>query len=167
MYLTSITAVDKCLNSWRGRPLSYYGKALIANALALSRVWYVASLIPMPDWVSSELNTFVFSFFWSGKRALVARDVVYHSTCQRGFGIVSVRYKAQALLAQWVRRYVTASNAWAHVMTFWLFVRFGVDPQTVLATPSLFLLIALGLPVFIVPFSVLGLPFTVPGHRPT
>ena len=120
---------------------------LTVNALALSRVWYIASLIPVPDWVSSELNTRVFSFFWSGKRDLVARDVVYHSTCQGGFGVVSVRYKAQALLAHWVRRYVTASNAWAHMMTFWLFDRFGVDPQTVLATPSLFLLVVSGLPV--------------------
>ena len=58
---------------------------------------------------------------------------------------MSVRYKAQA---QWVRRYVTASNAWAHMMTFWLFDRFGVASQTVLATQSLFLLIASGLPVF-------------------
>jgi len=33
-------------------------------------------------------------------------------------------------------------------MTFWLFDRFGVDPQTVLATPSLFFLIVSGLPVF-------------------
>ena len=143
-----INAVEKCLNSWRGRSLSYSGKALIVNALALSRVWYVASLIPMPDWVVSELNTLVFSFFWSGKRDLVARDVVYHSTFQGGFGVVSVRYKVHALLAQWVRRYVTAPNAWAHMMTFWFFDRFGIDPQTVLATPSLFLLVASGLPAF-------------------
>ena len=120
---------------------------LTVNALALSRVWYIASLIPVPDWVSSELNTRVFSFFWSGKRDLVARDVVYHSTCQGGFGVVSVRYKAQALLAHRVRRYVTASNAWANMITFWVFDRFGVDPQTVLATPSLFLLVVSGLPV--------------------
>ena len=53
----------------------------------------------MPDWVSSELNTLVFCFFWNGKRDLVVRDVVYHSTCQGGFGVVSVRYKAQVLLA--------------------------------------------------------------------
>ena len=46
----------------RGRTLSYYGKALIVNALALSSVCYVASLIPMPDWVSSEVNTLVFFF---------------------------------------------------------------------------------------------------------
>ena len=108
----------------------------------------MASLIPMPDWVVSELNTLVFSFFWSGKRDLVARDVVYHSTFQGGFGVVSVRYKVHALLAQWVRRYVTAPNAWAHMMIFWLFSCFGVDPQTMLATPSLFLLVASGLPAF-------------------
>ena len=57
-----INAVEKCLNSRRGRSRSYSGKALIVNALALSRVWYTASLISMPDWVASKLNTLVFFF---------------------------------------------------------------------------------------------------------
>ena len=143
-----LNAVEKCLNSWRGRSLPYSGKATIVNALALSRVRYIASLISMPHWVASELNTLVFSFFWRGKRDLVARDVVHHSTLQGGFGVVSVRYKVHALLAQWVRSYATAPNAWAQMMTFWLFDRFGVDPQTVLATPSFFLLVASGPPAF-------------------
>ena len=125
-----INAVEKCLNSWRGRSLSYSGKALIVNALALSRVWYMASLVPKPDWVASELNTLVFSFFWSGKHDLVARDVVYHSTFQGGVGVVSVCYKVHALLAQWVRRYVTAPNAWAHMMTFcFFFIVLGLTPK--------------------------------------
>ena len=55
-----INTVEKCLNSWRGRSLSYSGKALIVNALDLSRVWYIASLISMPDWVTSQLNTLFF-----------------------------------------------------------------------------------------------------------
>ena len=58
-----INAVEKCLNSWFCRYLSYSGKALIVNALALSRVWYIASLISMPDWVASELNNSCLSFF--------------------------------------------------------------------------------------------------------
>ena len=33
-------------------------------------------------------------------------------------------------------------------MTFWLFDLFGVDPETVLATLSLFLLVDSGLPSF-------------------
>ena len=59
---------------------------------------------------------------------------------------MSVRYKVHARLAQWVRRYATAPNTWAHMMFFWLFGRFGVDPQTVIATPFLFLLVASDLP---------------------
>ena len=79
---------------------------------------------------------------------MVARDVFHDSTIQGGFGVVSVRYKVHAILAQWVRRYATAPNAWAYMMTFWLFDRFGVYPQTVLATLSLFLMVPSGLPAF-------------------
>ena len=61
---------------------------------------------------------------------------------------MSVRYKVDVLLAQWVRRYATAPNAWANTMTFWILDRFGVDPQAVLVTPSLFLLVASGPPAF-------------------
>ena len=60
-------------------------------------MWYIASIISMPGWVASKLNTFVFSFFWSSKLDLLARDVVHHSTLKGGFGVVSVRYKVHAL----------------------------------------------------------------------
>ena len=40
-----IEAGDHVLKSWRSRSLSFRGKALVINALALSWVWYVASLI--------------------------------------------------------------------------------------------------------------------------
>ena len=58
-----ITAVENALNSWRQRSLSYLGKALVINALALSRVWYVAPLIYVPRWVDAELTTSIFRFF--------------------------------------------------------------------------------------------------------
>ena len=45
-------AAEKVLSSWRQLSLSFKGKALVINALALSRVWYVASLIHMPGWVA-------------------------------------------------------------------------------------------------------------------
>ena len=43
-----IDAVAKVPSSWRSRSLSFRGKVLIINALALSRIWYVASLVYMP-----------------------------------------------------------------------------------------------------------------------
>ena len=71
-----ICAVEKTLLSWRQRNLSFRGKALVINALALSRIWYVASLVHMPPWVLRMLNSLIFDFFWKTKCELVSRAVV-------------------------------------------------------------------------------------------
>ena len=67
-----ITAVDNVLKSWRARSLSFRGKSLVIKALALSRIWYVASLIHMPPWVLIELSTLVFFSFmeWQARPRL-------------------------------------------------------------------------------------------------
>ena len=74
------TVVQNVLSSWRQRQLLFCGRALIINALAMSRVWYVASLVHMAAWVLNELNTLVFNFFWKGEGDLVSRSVVVQPT---------------------------------------------------------------------------------------
>ena len=51
-------------------------------------MWYVASLIHVPQWVSVELNTLILKFFSSGRRDLVARRVVVQFSCLDGFSVV-------------------------------------------------------------------------------
>ena len=58
-----ITAVQNVLSSWRQQSLSFRGKALVINALALSRIWYVASVVHMSSRVLCELNHSVFQSF--------------------------------------------------------------------------------------------------------
>ena len=41
-----VDAVAKCVSAWSSRHLLYGGRALISNALALARVWYMATLLP-------------------------------------------------------------------------------------------------------------------------
>ena len=57
---------QNCSNAWGLRKLSFLGRAVVSNALALSRIWYVASLLPMPNWVLGELNRPIFSFVLGG-----------------------------------------------------------------------------------------------------
>ena len=85
-----ISAVEHVLLSRRQRSLSYRGKALIINALTLSRIWYVASLV----------YKLIFKFFWSGKRDLVACRVVVQPTSCGGFSVVNVELKVWVLLLQ-------------------------------------------------------------------
>ena len=88
-----IAAVDRVLKSWSSRSLSFHGKAPVINALALTRVRYVASVVHMPVWVGKELSCLVFSFFWSGKQELVASSAVTQSSLFDGFSVADVRYK--------------------------------------------------------------------------
>ena len=113
-----LDAVDRVLKSWRSRCLSFRGKALVINALALSRVWYVASLVHMPAWVLKELSFLAFSFFWSGKRELVSRSAVVQSSLFGGFSVVDIKFKVWALLGQWIKRFASSPSSWASLMSF-------------------------------------------------
>ena len=133
-----IDAVDRVLKSWRSRILSFRGKALVINALALSRVWYVASLIHMPAWVLKELSFLAFSFFWSGKRELVSRSSVSLSPLFGGFSVVNIKYKVSSLLGQWVKRLSSSSAGWISLLCFWLRYHFSASPLEVFSRPFAF-----------------------------
>ena len=77
-----IDTVAKVLSSWRARSLSFRGKALVINALALSQIWYVTSLIYMLPRIAHELCSLVFKFFWSGKKDLVSHSIVFRGAPQ-------------------------------------------------------------------------------------
>ena len=131
-----IEAVDKCLASWRSRSLSYEGKAIVVNALALSSIWYVGSLVSIPAWALAELNTLVFKFFWSGKKDLVSRQVVIQPKSLGGFGLVSVALKIYALLIQWVRCLLDPPGTWASLLSFWCSLCFGSNLLSMLSRPT-------------------------------
>ena len=133
-----ITAVDNVLKSWCSRSLSFRGKALVINALAPSRIWYVASLIHMPPWVLRELSALVFSFFWTGKRELVSRSVVIQPSLLGGFSVVDVKFKVWSLLGQWVKRFASSLSGWVPLMSFWFRSCFDASPLEVFSDPISF-----------------------------
>ena len=135
-----LIAVEKVLSSWRSRSLSFRGKSLIINALALSRIWYVASLVFMPPCIAHELCSLVFKFFWSGKRDLVARSVVVQSPLFGGFSVVDVKLKVWSLVAQWVKRFASSRSGWVSFMSFWFDLCLNATPQDVFAAPFSFCL---------------------------
>ena len=84
------------------------------------------------------LNSIIFKFFWSGKRNLVARDIVINNRSKDGFYMVSIALEVNALLVQWIRRYLYSQNSWVSLITFWVFDRFGIDPMGVFSVSLAF-----------------------------
>ena len=59
-----ITIID----TWKTRKLSFRGRALIINALGLSKFWYRASVCYMLTNTINQINTQIFPFVWGKKR---------------------------------------------------------------------------------------------------
>ena len=131
-----IQALKNLLFSWRQRNLTFQGRALIINALGLSGLWYLGSVMCPPSWVISEINTEIFSFFWSGKKDKVSRNVVCQPKSAGGFGVVDIATKFQALHVAWVHRLCLSSSAWTLFFKLFCLGFFGDDPSVVLAHPA-------------------------------
>ena len=156
-----ITAVANTLFSWRQRILSFQGRALVINALALSRVWYVASLVHMPPWVKWRIGAARFGLFWKGKKDLVARAVVVQAPLV-GFFVADVKLKVQSLLVQWVRRFTLTSSCWSALLVLWFYSVFNSTPL------RSFLVLLLSAPLLYLLFTSLcfwpGVQLTVPSR---
>ena len=127
--LIGVDAFCPCIDAWRSRALSFSGRAVVLNSLALSRIWYVASFVAIPKSVLKELNTRIFNFFWAGKKDRVARKVLHHSKSQGGFSVVSVELKIHSRLGQFFRCFGVSPGAWVSPLTFGCFDRFRGLPD--------------------------------------
>ena len=89
--------LESHLNLWKHRSLSLVGRALFVNALGLSKLNYLASILNIPDWVKTKVNQIIWPFVWNKKFEPVARQTCYCSSMNGGLGIVDFITKIQAL----------------------------------------------------------------------
>lgn len=102
-WLHSFQNMEKLFESWKKRKLTIFGKACIVNSLAISKIIYVGSILPMPDpEYIKQLKKSIFNFIWN-KRDRIKRDTVIGRQEDGGIGVVDIESKFKALKAAWCR----------------------------------------------------------------
>jgi hypothetical protein len=99
-----VCKLTELLASWQNRQLSFHGRALVVNMLGLSKFWYHASFLCLPDQVATDIEKLVFPYVWRKKREGIVRSSVKQRFGQGGLGLIDVRRKAASLHAMWIRR---------------------------------------------------------------
>lgn len=133
-----ITSLSNVFDLWQQLCLSFQGKSLVSNALALSGLWSTATVLALPDNLLSTINQLLFKFIWSNKKELVARSSMYLSQSSGGFGVVDVRAKILAIHAQWIKRFVLSRNKWSAFFIYYVQSAFGVSVHEVLSFPAFY-----------------------------
>ena len=128
----AIAKLEKRLTAWSGRQLSFQGKTVVINTLALSQIWHLCHVFKIPSWAEKRVNKAIWSFFWSGKRDLVARTTVTLPKSQGGFGVVNFPLKAEAFAAQWIKRFFAPSRSKWKSFFIYFVTSFNLQPRAAL-----------------------------------
>ena len=117
-----ITKLEKRLNLWKSRTLSLKGKSLIINSIGASGLWYTATVLPMPDWAVTRINTAIYDFLWNGKTELVKRTTCQLPLQHGGLAVINPGDKARALKLRWVPLIgdPLCSSKWVFFARYWI-----------------------------------------------
>ena len=72
-----IDKMNSKLKVWRMRNLSYEGKVLLIQSLALSQVLYAVEMKTIEEPHIKRINDIVFDFLWSGKNIKIKREICF------------------------------------------------------------------------------------------
>ena len=96
-WLPKLKKLESHLNLWKRRSLSLVGRALLVNALGLSKLNYLATVLHVPDWVKYKVNSLIWPFLWRKKFEPVARQTCFCPKSKGGLAIVNFVKKSHAL----------------------------------------------------------------------
>ena len=112
-WVSKIKELQKLIDSWRKRKLTIFGKILIIKTLALPKLIYPASLLPLPQDIIKNVNTIFFKYIW-GKTEKIKRNVLTSDYCKGGLKMIDIESQFSALKALWMSRIQKDSNLiWA------------------------------------------------------
>jgi len=109
-WIPIIEKINKVLNMWKARNMSIFGRCLIAKSKALSKVWYVASVMQMQKDTYDTIQQVVNNFIWFGKKQIISKAICYNKRQEGGLSNVHVEAKCRTIRVKWIRKVFQVSN---------------------------------------------------------
>jgi exonuclease III len=114
-WINKLDKMQKLLDSWRTRKITIQGRITIIKCLAMSKIIYTASLLPIPEGIIKVTTKIIYKFVW-GPRDKIQRRVMINSFCNGGLQMVDVESQFYALKAVWITRILQAENCFWSIL---------------------------------------------------
>ena len=122
-WTTLLRKLKSFLDRLRYRPLSLRGKVVILNTMALSKIWFLASVIHIPAWAITTLESHIFKFLWdTAGPEPIARKTLYLPISRGGLGLLHPICQNLALLLKYFLQIVdpTDTSPWLSYGRYWM-----------------------------------------------
>ena len=101
-----LNVLENTLNSWKRRKLTLLGKINIVKTLALSKLIFTSSVLPVPKAFCELVNKITFNFIWDNKPPKIIGDKE-----NGGLNMIDFSLMNKALKCVWVKRFNSKRDA--------------------------------------------------------
>ena len=113
---------EKVLFSWQSRLLDTLSQRVeVAKVFALSKLFYVAQVLPLPDKHRRRVESSLSKFIFTGRHERLRLSELENSPRQGGLGLPDIGVKADSLLLKQMCRMMTLDSEGSfHLLGYWL-----------------------------------------------
>ena len=122
-----IDDMERVLDSWNKRNLTYFGKIQVIKSLAISKIIYAATMTCTPSpGIIKKINTLLFKFLW-GSTDKIKRNVLINEIENGGLNMIDIESQFNAIKAAWVPRILKCKTQnWCNIPIYYL-QKYGDD----------------------------------------
>lgn len=103
-FITTITKIENVLKLRRHRNLTLEGKIIIFKTLAISKIVFLAMILPIPKQITDEVLKIQKNFSWNNSKAKIKHDTLCNSFENGGLKNVDINFKINSLQCSWIKR---------------------------------------------------------------
>ena len=103
-FVKIVTDIQNILKIWNQRNLTIEGRIVVFKTLAISKLVYLAMLIPIPNCIIKELENIQKFFIWQNKKVKIRHETLRMDFKNGGLQNVDIKYKIASLQCSWVQR---------------------------------------------------------------
>ena len=112
--------INSCINSWKSRRIDTLSqRTFILKTYALSKMWYLAQVLPLPRQTLTEIEKKCRTFLWQGRLEHLAWDELITEKKNGGLNFPSIQDKCDSLFLKQLHRCI-GNNRSATILGYWI-----------------------------------------------
>ena len=117
----TVKGLNKCLYAWKSRRLTNLSERIfVINVFAMSKLWYIAQIFPIPKEIVKYIRKIVNRFIWQGRLEKIAMDELYSPIDQGGLALICLEMKCDALLLTQTCRILANDSMYRRHLLYWI-----------------------------------------------
>ena len=104
-FYDKLDALENTLNNWKRWKLTLLGNINIVKSLGLSKLIFIASVLPVPEKFFDQVNKITFNFIWDNKMAKIKRNTIIGECENLGLNMIDSSLMNKALKCIWIKRF--------------------------------------------------------------